>query len=314
MYLIRTAEDAIVKRYHENDMKTPMHMSMGAEAIAAAVCLAIGPDSLCVSSYRSHGTYLARTLETDRFFAELYGKCGGTADGRAGSMHLSAPEQGYLGGSAIVASVIPVATGAAFSLKRLGRDAVVAVFFGDGAIDEGSFWESLNIACAWRLPVLFVCEDNGFAVHTPAGVRHGYASITDIVSRFRISAAETSTTDASLLHAATQELLADMRAAQRPGFIRMHYYRYLEHVGVNEDFAAGYRPRDEYEEWLAVDPVTTQRTRLLEAGVAEDWVAEMERGIGAQVAHSIELAVAAPFPDECILFRDVMTNENVDIS
>ena len=314
MYLIRAAEDAIVERYPQNDMKSPMHMSAGAEAIAAAVCLAIGTDSLCLSSYRSHGTYLARTLETDRFFAEMYGKRGGTADGRAGSMHLSAPEHGYLGASAIVASVIPVAAGAAFSLKRQGKSGVVAVFFGDGAIDEGNFWESLNFACARRLPVLFVCEDNGFAVHTPAHVRHGYTSITDIVSRFRISAAETETTNASELHGVTERLLEDMRAHDRPGFVRMQYCRYLEHVGVNEDFSAGYRSRDDAQPFLAADPVATHRQRLLEAGVSEDWIAQLERGIRAQVVRSIELAMAAPCPDESDLFKDVMTHANAYVS
>jgi pyruvate dehydrogenase E1 component alpha subunit len=314
MYLIRAAEDAIVARYHENDMKSPMHMTAGAEAISAAVCLAIGDDSLCLSSYRSHGPYLARTLETDRFFAEMYGKRGGTADGRAGSMHLSAPAHGYLGASAIVASVIPVATGAAFSLKRQGKQGVVAVFFGDGAIDEGNFWESINLACALRLPVLFVCEDNGFAVHTPAHVRHGYASITDIVSRFNISAAETETTNASELHDVTGRLLDDMRAHGRPGFVRMQYCRYLEHVGVNEDFSAGYRSRAEAKRWMAVDPVTTHRRRLRDAGISEDWIAQLEHSIRAQIAHSIDLAMAAACPDDSVLFKDVMSHENAYIS
>lgn len=305
VYLIRVAEDAIIKRYHENDMKTPMHMSTGAEAIAAAVCLAIGDDGLCLSSYRSHATYLARTMETDRFFAELYGRHGGTADGRAGSMHLSAPAQGYLGASAIVASVIPVAAGVAFAQKRLGRETVVAVFFGDGAIDEGSFWETLNMACASKLPVLFVCEDNGFAVHTPAGLRHGYQSISDVVGKFDVVTAESESTSASELYDVTTRVIADMRASGRPGFVRMHYCRYLEHVGVNEDFSAGYRSRDDYDRWIKVDPIAVQRQHLLDAGVSADWIAQAEQELEAQVLRSVELALAAPSPDPSVLFEDV---------
>src|SRR3989344_5622446 len=160
VYLARKAEEKIILEYPKDEMKTPMHMSMGEEAIVAGVCQALGLNSQVLSSYRSHAVYLIQTGETEKFFGELYGKATGPAQGKAGSMHLSSPEHGYLGASAVVATQIPVAVGAAFANKKLGKKIMTAVFFGDGALDEGVFWESLNMACLWKVPVIFICEDN----------------------------------------------------------------------------------------------------------------------------------------------------------
>src|SRR3989344_4925634 len=139
---IRRAEEAISAHYMEDEMKTPMHMSMGGEAISVGVCSAIGDRGAVYCTYRSHAVYLAMTDETDAFFGELYGRVTGVAKGKSGSMHLSAPESGFLGASAIVGSTIPLAVGSAFASHMLGTKKIAAVFFGDGAIDEGVFWES----------------------------------------------------------------------------------------------------------------------------------------------------------------------------
>ena len=183
MYLIRKAEEAIQEYYPEDDMKTPMHMSMGEEAIVAGVCEALDPEDQVLGTYRSHALYLAKTSETNRFFAEMYGKATGVARGKAGSMHLSSFEHGLLCSSAIVASSIPVALGVAFANKYKNRNKKVVVFFGDGAVDEGSFWESVNFAGLKKLPLLFVCEDNGLAVHTRREDRQGYSSINKVISQ-----------------------------------------------------------------------------------------------------------------------------------
>ncbi|MBF0245558.1 MAG: hypothetical protein HQL31_09865, partial [Planctomycetes bacterium] len=169
-------------------------------------------------------------METDRFLAEMYGKADGPSCGKAGSMHLFAPEHGLICTSAIVASHIPVAVGAAFANKRAGNGKVVAVFFGDGAIDEGAFWESLNMACLKELPVLFICQDNGYAVHTPAEVRHGYASISAIVEGFRCNVFASDSTDVAVIHGLALEALEAMAVNRRPCFLHLKYYRSLEHV------------------------------------------------------------------------------------
>ena len=217
---------------------------------------------------------------------------------------MCAPDSGFMGTSAIVASSIPVAVGAAFANKQQGNGKIAAVFFGDGALDEGNFWESLNLACLMQLPVLFVCEDNGFAVHTPTSKRHGYASITDIVSKFNCNVLKENTTDAEAIYKLTRQAVKLIKTTRIPCFICLRYYRYLEHVGVNEDFDAGYRSREEFEEWYKKDPVNLQREKLLN-GVSEEEVIRIEREIDKQIANSLRLAREAPFAEAGELYKGV---------
>jgi TPP-dependent pyruvate/acetoin dehydrogenase alpha subunit len=304
MYLIRRAEEVIQAHYLEDEMKTPMHMSMGAEAIAAGVCHALKPEDQVLGSYRSHGIYIAKTQETDKFFAEMYGKVTGTCKGKAGSMHLIAPEAGLVCTSAIVGSTIPVALGVAFANKRFKNGKIVAVFFGDGAIDEGVFWESLNFACLKRLPVLLVCEDNGFAVHNPAHERHGYSSIANIVHMFDCNVFQSDSTDAEVIYKLTKDAISGIQDSGRPSFLYLRYYRYLEHVGVFEDFEAGYRSKDEFEKWLKVDPIRLQREKLLRL-INEDEVASLEKEINEQIESNRLKAQQASFPSANIAFEDI---------
>lgn len=297
LYLIRSAENTIIARDPENEMKTPMHMSLGQEAIAVGVCHALGKRGQILCSYRSHAVYLANTGETDKFFGELYGKTTGMAKGRAGSMHLSSPETGFLGASAVVASTLPVAVGAAFANKIQGNEKITVVFFGDGAIDEGNFWESLNMACLMRLPVLFVCEDNGFAVHSPTSQRHGYKSLPQIVRQYECTVFEKSTTDVEIIFNLAQTAISRIEDTGKPSLLYLKYYRYLRHVGTTEDFGAGYRPRDEYEKWRKVDPIDFQRKKLLRLGIGMKEIKLMERKINNQIEKSVRSARKAPFPD-----------------
>ena len=189
---------------------------------------------------------------------------------------MCAPESAFMGTSAVVASIVPVAVGAAFANKQQGNGKLVTTFFGDGAVDEGAFWESFNIACLMKLPVLFVCEDNRFAVHTPVSLRQGFTSITDIVSRFNCHVLKEETTDVELLYELTLKAVDLIKTTQMPCFMHLRYYRYLEHVGVNEDFDAGYRSREEFEEWYRKDPVNLQRNRLLHQGIKEEEIVKIE--------------------------------------
>lgn len=305
LYLIRKAEDAVRRDYFDDKMKTPMHMSTGGEAICAGVCQALRPTDQIMGTYRTHGIYLAKTGETEQFFAEMYGKSTGMAKGKAGSMHLTAPQAGLVCTSAIVGTTIPVAVGAAYANKQQGNGRMVAVFFGDGAIDEGVFWESLNSACVMKLPVLFVCEDNDIAVHIPGRERHGYRSINEIVERFDCSVFTSESTDAEVIHDLTLDALKAIGKDGRPSFMHLKYYRYLEHVGVNEDFNQGYRDRAEYEKWRARDPVELQRAKLLK-WCAEDEIRKIEAAIEADIEQSISQANAAPFSAPRELYEDVL--------
>jgi TPP-dependent pyruvate/acetoin dehydrogenase alpha subunit len=306
LYLARRAEEKIRQHYMEDEMKTPMHMSMGEEAIAVGVCQALKAEDHVFCTYRSHAIFLAKTQKTDDFFAEMCGKDTALLKGKGGSMHMCAPEFGFMGTSAIVASIIPVAVGAAFANKRKDNGKVVAVFFGDGAIDEGDFWESLNVACLMKLPVLFICEDNGLAVHTATYKRRGYASITDIVSRFNCNVLKENTTDAEVIYELTRQAIRLIKTNQMPCFMHLRYYRYLEHVGVNEDFDAGYRSREEFEEWYKKDPVSLQREKLLKNGVREEEIIKFERETNNQIENSIRLAKEAPFSEASELYKDVL--------
>jgi TPP-dependent pyruvate/acetoin dehydrogenase alpha subunit len=306
LYLARRAEEKIRQHYMEDEMKTPMHMSMGEEAIAVGVCQALKAEDHVFCTYRSHAIFLAKTQKTDDFFAEMCGKDTALLKGKGGSMHMCAPEFGFMGTSAIVASIIPVAVGAAFANKRKDNGKVVAVFFGDGAIDEGDFWESLNVACLMKLPVLFVCEDNELAVHTASYKRRGYASITDIVSKFNCNVLKENTTDAEVIYELTRQAIRLIKTNQMPCFMHLRYYRYLEHVGVNEDFDAGYRSREEFEEWYKKDPVSLQREKLLKNGVREEEIIKFERETNNQIENSIRLAKEAPFSEASELYKDVL--------
>lgn len=305
LYLARRAEEKIREYYMEDDMKTPMHMSMGEEAIAVGVCHALDAEDQVFATYRSHAIYLAKTQKIDDFFAEMYGKDTALLKGKGGSMHMFAPECGFMGTSAIVASIIPVAMGAAFTNKRQDNGKVVGVFFGDGATDEGNFWESLNIACLMKLPAILVCEDNDFAVHTATHKRQGYASITDIVSKFNCNVLKENTTDVEVIYTLTRQAINLIKTTRMPCFMHLKYYRYLEHVGVNEDFDAGYRSKEEFVSWYKKDPVILQRKKLLKQGTREAEIIKVEEEINSRIENSIKIAKEAPFSEASELYKGV---------
>lgn len=310
LYMARQAEESIIKHYSGDEMKTPMHMSMGQEAISVGVCHALGPEGQIFASYRSHAAFLAKTEDTDRFFAELYGRESGTAQGKAGSMHLAAPDKGHMVSSAIVASCNPVAVGAAFANKQKGNGRIACVFFGDGALDEGVLWESLNVACIMKLPVLFVCEDNSLSVHTPTHMRQGYKSITDIVSQFECHVFQEDTTDVEIIYRLTLDAIESIKATGKPTFLHLKCYRYLEHVGIYEDFDAGYRSKGEFIEWYRRDPLVLQRKRLIGNGYAEVDVRHAEMLINEQIKRSIKRAREASPPKPEELYRGVFHETN----
>jgi TPP-dependent pyruvate/acetoin dehydrogenase alpha subunit len=287
LYLIRYAEERIIQLYSTDAMKTPMHMSMGGEAISVGVCSALKPTDQVFGTYRSHALYLAKTGDTDNFFLEMYGKKSNIANGRNGSMHLCSLENELLCSSAIVGSTIPVAVGAAFANKYLQNGKMVAVFFGDGAVDEGVFWESLNFACLKKLPILFVYEDNDLAVHSFNKNRQAFLDILNILENYDIGYSFLDGTDAEEIYARTEMLL---EISDGPMFIQCRYHRYLEHVGVNEDYDAGYRNKSEYDRWCRIDPLKQQLDLISMVDALQ-----IEKDIRNQVNASIEKAQNAEF-------------------
>lgn len=297
LFLARRSEEYIVKHYPENRMRTPMHMSMGQEFVPVGVCQALEGKADVFASYRSHAAFLAQTHDTDRFFSELYGRTSGTGEGKGGSMHLAAPDKGHMLSSGVVATQIPVAVGAAFANLQLGTGRMAVAFFGDGAVDAGVFWESINSAALFRLPVLFVCEDNGFAVDTPREARQTVRSLAEAVKPFGCDSYEDDTGDVESVYSLTRVAAEKARAERRPAFLNIKCSRYLEHVGIGEDWNWGYRDKTAHDrEWLQRDAVLVQRRRLREQGVGEDEIVAIEKEIDLSVRLSVERAGLAPIP------------------
>ncbi len=305
LFLIRAAEEKIREHYKGNEMKTPVHLAEGEEAIASGVCQALSSKDKIFATYRNHGIYLARTGETDEFFGELFGRVTGMFKGKGGSMHISSPRDGFLGTSAVVATTIPVAVGCAYTLKIAGTGGFAVAFFGDGAIDEGVFWESVNFASLKKLPVIFICEDNDLAIHSKAKERHGYRSITGVISKFDCNVLESKTTDALKIMRLVQKAKALYQRNGKPVFVHLHYYRYLEHVGINTDFHFGYRSEREFKRQERFDPVSLMRKKLIRTGVSDKKIVTIEKKILARLEISISAAGNAPSPKRDELLKNV---------
>jgi TPP-dependent pyruvate/acetoin dehydrogenase alpha subunit len=307
LYLARACEDTIIKLYPEDEMRSPMHMSYGQEAIPAGVCQALKSEDPIYTTYRSHATYLAKTMECRKFFAELYGKTTGTARGKSGSMHLALPSKGHYGATAIVASNLPLAVGTAYAIKYRKQSLIACAFFGDGAMDEGSFWESVNIAALQQVPVMFICEDNGYAVHTPVSARQGFKDVTNILEGFEIDVYKLDNDDPLSIYQIALEASSVCRNTCRPAFLKVSCYRYLEHVGIAEDFSEGYRDKNEFNEWKSRDPIAVQRERILNDGLSVQEVESLERKIDLEIEEAVTAAKEAPEPSNNEIMKGVFT-------
>ena len=306
MYLIRMCEEKIRVHYPSDQLKTPVHLCIGLEAIVAGVIYSLKSDDQVFGTYRNHGIYLAKSGNTDRFFGEMFGKITGEFQGKAGSMHLSAPENGFMGSSAVVGTTIPLSLGCSFVNQQKNNGRLTAVFFGDGATDEGVFWESLNFACLKKLPLMFICEDNGLAIHSNTSERQGYRSITDIINQFDCHVIESESTDPEVIADLTEKGISKIYQKNGPVFFHFKYYRYLEHVGINEDFESGYRSREEFEHWHKIDPINLQRAKLIKYGLKESFIQEIENTTIDKIEKSIGLAIQAPFPPDTDLYQNVL--------
>lgn len=306
IYLIRMAEEKVRELYPTDVIKTPVHLSHGEESIVAGVCQALTPDDQVYGSCRGHALYLSTNGSLEAFFGELYGNKLGVAKGKAGSMHLSSPDTGFIASSAIVASIIPVALGAAFAAKYKKEKRIVVVFFGDGATEEGVYWETLNFASLKKLPILFVCENNELAIHAHIACRQSYV-IPEAVKPFGIPTHSDDTTDPEIIYNVAKEAVRKIRETSEPYFLHFKYHRYLEHVGINEDYQFEYRKKEDYAHWYAVDPITIQRNKLLSIGVVEAEIQKLEVAINQNIEASLKRVAAAEMPEASELFEDVYT-------
>ncbi len=303
--LIRKCEEAIRKEYHKNEMKTPVHLCNGSEGIAVGAASALPKNSKVFGTYRNHGLYLAFSDDTDGFFAELYGKSTGCAQGKAGSMHLTCPDKGLYLTSAVVGTTIPVAVGAALANSYYQNKDLVAAVFGDGAVEEGVFWESLNFACLHKLRMIFICEDNGLAIHTPGSERRGFRSIAEAVAGFNCHRFSEEGYFADKVFNTVAQAIQSIEKDPKPAFLYFNYFRNLEHVGIAEDFSAGYRTKPDEKTLREWDPVVNAGKGASESGCSEAQLRETEETVNRKIAMSLEKARIAPFPPLQLLTEHV---------
>jgi len=289
--LIRRAEEEVARIYPSDKIKSPVHLSIGQEAASVGICDALRPDDVVAPTYRGHAAFLAKGASLRGLMAELYGKVTGVAGGKGGSMHLIDMSHNVLGTSAVVGTTIPIALGYALALKSLRTDRIVVSFFGDGATEEGVFAESLNFAALKKLPVLFVCENNHYAIHTPIARRWATQRLCERVETYGIPAHAVDDGDVLALRALAAETVSRLRRGEGPAFIECRTYRWREHVGPNEDFDAGYRPRADLQPWLEGDQV-----RRVGDMLAPNRREAIDMDIEREIADAIAFAETSPFP------------------
>lgn len=305
LYRIRRVEERIADVYPSDKIQSPVHLSIGQEAISVAVCEALQPEDVVFGTYRCHALYLAKGGDLKKMIAELYGKATGCARGKAGSMHLIDTSAGVMGASAVVATTIPLAVGYAFAQRHQGKSTVVVCFLGDGAVEEGVFHESLNFAALKKVPLLFVCENNSYAIHSHQRARQARGDICALARAHGMAAERFKEMDVQRIHQRTREVIEDIRAGLGgPYLLECRCYRWREHVGPNLDFDAGYRDREECQPWREADPLRTLGARL-----GPDVRSRIERKIDAEIESAFEFAEQSPFPDDAELVTDLYREE-----
>jgi len=307
MIRIRCAEETLADLYAEQEMRTPTHFSIGQEAVAVGVCAALRRDDVIYSGHRCHAHFLAKGGSLPGLVSELYGREGGVARGRGGSVHLAQPDVGMIASSAILGQTIAVAVGSAwaFAMDRVPRVAVA--FFGDGAVEEGVFHESLNFAAVRKVPVLLVCENNLYSTHSPLSVRQPAGiAIHERARAYGIPARHVDGNDVLAVYRAAEQAVAYCRGGAGPCFLECATYRWREHVGPLWDYDRGYRSKAEVDAWVARCPIKRLAEHCLARAICtadelESWRRECQQ----EVAEAVAAAKRSPFPSGADILQGV---------
>ena len=307
MLRIRRIEEAIENRYHEDEMKSPIHLVMGHEAISVGSCSTLKKDDLIYCGHRTHGHYLAKGGSLKGMLSELYCRANGCSGSRGGSMHLLDKSVGMAGSSAIVAGAIPIATGAALSFQLKQQDRVSVAYLGDAATEEGACWEAVNFATLKKLPVIFFCENNFFSVCSPLEVRQPpNVEIYQKAKGFGLPSVQIDGTNVLDTYNATQEAVIRARKGEGPTFIEALTYRWRGHGGAGDDSASGYRDPKEVQHWEQYCPIDGFYDHLIKMNLhskAEKDLAEKE--IKEEIEEAFDFAISSPNPQEIDLYTHV---------
>lgn len=306
MLLIRRFEEKSAEMYALAKIAGFLHLYIGEEAVAVGAIAALRPDDYVISAYRDHGHCLAKGSDPRAVMAELFGKATGLCKGKGGSMHLMDAERRFMGGYAIVGGHLPLAAGLAFAVKYRKSDQVVLCFFGEGALPSGQTHEAFNLAALWKLPVIFICENNRYAMGTP--ITRGIALYTEIAETARsygIEAEEVDGMDVLAVRTRMREAVAEVRSSPRPYFIEARTYRYMGH-SMADPSHGHYRTKDEVESERKRDPLLRLRQTIQERSLATDADFDrLDREVGEVVDQAVRFADDSPFPGPEELYTDV---------
>lgn len=303
MTVIRRTEKAAHDLFLQGLVKGTTHLAAGHEAVAVGASAALRPDDYVFATYRGHHHAMARGATPEECLAELMSRATGLCGAKGGSMHLTKASTGMLGSYAIVGAHLPMAAGAAWSARLRGTDQITVAFFGDGATNIGAFHEALNLAAVWKLPVLFVCENNLYMEYTPiADVTAVPRPAADRAPAYGIEGEVVDGNDVVAVHEAVARLAVRARAGDGPALLEAQTYR---HFGHSRADPATYRPAEEVERWLKHDPLDLARGRLVEMGVSEAVLGEADERATTVVQQAVEAAKAAPPPDPDQALTDV---------
>jgi acetoin:2,6-dichlorophenolindophenol oxidoreductase subunit alpha len=295
MLTIRRFEERVVKEFSEGKISGFVHSYIGEEAIAVGVCAHLNKTDRIVSHHRGHGHCIAKGADIRRMMAEIYGKKTGYCKGKGGSMHIADFSIGMLGADGIVGAGLPIAVGAATAAQLEGGSAIAAVFFGDGACQEGEFHEALNLAGIWKLPLLFVCENNQYGVNTPADYALAAKEITRMPEAYHIPARVVDGNNVTAVYQAAQEIISRIRSGQGPAFLECRTYRWHKHF--LSTYLEDLRPREELEAWKKKCPIAVFEGRLLADGImTREESKAIEEKTMARVEEAIQFALESPFP------------------
>jgi TPP-dependent pyruvate/acetoin dehydrogenase alpha subunit len=307
MVRIRLFEEEAGKLMEGGRMPGFLHLYVGQEAVAAGVMTTLRDDDVITSTHRGHGHAVAKGANLKGMYAELFGKAAGYCKGKGGSMHINDLSIGMLGANGIVGGGIPHALGAAFAATYKGSDAVAVPFFGDGASNIGAFHESANIAAVMNLPVVFLCENNGYAEFTPQAKHMLLENVADRAAAYGFPSEIVDGMDAVAVYLAAKRLVERARAGEGPSLLECKTYRYYDHQGV-KGLRIPYRTEDEIETWKERDAITALELRMVAAGLAkEDELKQVWQDTRDEIAEAIKFGEESPYPDVSALLDDVYT-------
>lgn len=306
MLEIRKFEEKVYDLFTQNLIPGTMHLYMGEEAVAVGVCAALTPNDFITSTHRGHGHCIAKGASLKKMMAEIFGKKTGCCKGKGGSMHITDKNIGMLGANAVVGGAIPIAVGAGLSCKLKYPERVTACFFGDGASNQGTFHEGVNMASVWDLPVVFVCENNLYAMGTRQSMVMRIEDISQRAAGYGIPGVTVDGNDVMAVYEEAQKAVTRARKGEGPTLLECKTYR---HKGHSRFDPAKYRPQEEVAEWMARDPVESFREKLLDKGIPEEFLHKIESTVEAEIEEAVEFAQESPLPEPEDALKDVWVIE-----